>query len=55
MLSLADEIHITHQVVVATGKPRGPWAKTILPRMGPPVPGVFMQVKNCAAGPAGFG
>mmetsp|Transcript_19984 Transcript_19984/g.60403 ORF Transcript_19984/g.60403 Transcript_19984/m.60403 type:complete len:317 (-) Transcript_19984:522-1472(-) len=30
-------------VVVATGKPRGPWAKTILPKLGPAVPGVFMQ------------
>ncbi len=33
------------QVVVATGKPRGPWAASILPRMGQPVPGVFMQVR----------
>lgn len=30
-------------VVVATGKPRGPWANVILPQLGPPVPGVFMQ------------
>ena len=32
------------QVVVATGKARGPWAARILPLLGPAVPGVFMQV-----------
>ena len=38
--------HMCEQVVVATGKPRGPWAATILPRLGPEVPGVFMQVSS---------
>lgn len=30
-------------VVVATGKARGPWAKDVLPRLGPKAPGVFLQ------------
>ncbi|KAK9829817.1 hypothetical protein WJX72_008049 [[Myrmecia] bisecta] len=29
--------------VVATGKAKGPWSKTILPRIGSPSPGVFSQ------------
>ncbi|KAK3272176.1 hypothetical protein CYMTET_19512 [Cymbomonas tetramitiformis] len=30
-------------VVVATGKTRGPWAADILPRLGDPMPGLFLQ------------
>lgn len=36
-------VEIGVPVVVATGKPRGPWANIILPQLGPPVAGVFMQ------------
>lgn len=39
------------QVVVATGKARGPWAARILPLLGPAVPGVFMQVKPPSVAP----
>lgn len=28
---------------VATGKARGPWVPEVLPRLGPPMPGVFLQ------------
>lgn len=32
------------QLVVATGKAPGcAWTKSVLPRLGPPAPGVFMQ------------
>lgn len=30
-------------MIVATGKARGPWASQVLPRLGPPMPGVFLQ------------
>eukprot|EP00240_Pyramimonas_obovata_P016166 CAMPEP_0118940056 /NCGR_PEP_ID=MMETSP1169-20130426/30491_1 /TAXON_ID=36882 /ORGANISM="Pyramimonas obovata, Strain CCMP722" /LENGTH=288 /DNA_ID=CAMNT_0006884453 /DNA_START=76 /DNA_END=942 /DNA_ORIENTATION=- len=29
--------------IVATGKTRGPWSKDVLPRLGPPMPGIFVQ------------
>ena len=28
---------------VATGKARGPWCKKVLPKLGAPMPGVYMQ------------
>lgn len=31
------------QVCIATGKARGPWCKKVLPKMGKPMPGVYMQ------------
>jgi hypothetical protein len=31
------------QLIVATGKARGPWTPGVLPRLGPPMPGVFLQ------------
>lgn len=31
------------QVCIATGKARGPWCKKVLPKMGAPMPGVYMQ------------
>ena len=40
-----SQVSAGHQVVVATGKAKGPWAE-ILPRMGPPVAGVFTQVRR---------
>ncbi|KIZ03474.1 hypothetical protein MNEG_4483 [Monoraphidium neglectum] len=30
-------------LIVATGKARGPWVPKVLPRLGPPMPGVFLQ------------
>jgi hypothetical protein len=39
----AQWVSAGRQVVVATGKAKGPWAE-ILPQMGPPVAGVFTQV-----------
>ncbi|GBF87560.1 haloacid dehalogenase-like hydrolase [Raphidocelis subcapitata] len=30
-------------LIVATGKARGPWAPEVLPRLGAPMPGVFLQ------------
>jgi hypothetical protein len=31
------------QLIVATGKARGPWVGEVVPRLGPPMPGVFIQ------------
>lgn len=32
------------QLIVATGKARGPWTPDVLPQLGAPMPGVFLQV-----------
>jgi hypothetical protein len=31
------------QLIVATGKARGPWVPEVLPRLGTTLPGVFLQ------------
>jgi len=31
------------QLIVATGKARGPWVPDVLPRLGTTLPGVFLQ------------
>jgi hypothetical protein len=31
------------QLIVATGKARGPWVPEVLPRLGSSLPGVFLQ------------
>lgn len=31
------------QLIVATGKARGPWVPDVLPRLGSSLPGVFLQ------------
>ncbi len=33
-------------LIVATGKARGPWTPDVLPRLGAPMPGVFLQVRG---------
>ena len=32
------------QVCIATGKARGPWCNKVLPKLGKPMPGVYIQV-----------
>ena len=31
------------QVCIATGKAKGPWVKKVLPKLGKPMPGVYIQ------------
>ena len=33
------------QVCIATGKAKGPWVKKVLPKLGKPMPGVYIQAR----------
>lgn len=41
--AIAECIKLGVPVCIATGKARGPWCKKVLPKLGTPMPGVYMQ------------
>jgi hypothetical protein len=43
LLLLLLLLFVTLQLIVATGKARGPWVPEVLPRLGLTLPGVFLQ------------